>query len=88
MKATPPKPRASRATQTGALLLDFSKVRILHYAAVGPVNHLSLREALRSRGCSLSASTLNRILLRMARNGWRENAGRGSPDYSLTPKGR
>ena len=87
MKPTQARPRASRARHTGALLLDFSKVRILHNAAIEPVNHLSLRKTLHGHGCSVSASTLNRILLCMTRNGWLKSAGRGSPDYSLTPKG-
>jgi len=87
MKPTPARPRPCHARHTGALLPDFSKVRILHCAAIEPVNHLSLRETLHGQGCSVSASALNRILLRMARNGWLKSAGRGSPDYSLTPKG-
>lgn len=88
MKATPTNPRARRTRHTTALLLDFSKVRILHYAAIEPAKHLSLHETPRGHGCSPSASTLNRILLRMARNGWLKSADRGSPDYSPTSKGR
>jgi DNA-binding PadR family transcriptional regulator len=82
---------ANRAKQTAALLLDFNKVRILHDAASGPVSRLSLTQKLQSHGCSVSLATLERVLLRMVRNGWlaSKKPALGTPtDYSLTAKGR
>ena len=91
MNKRPFKQPATQAKLTAALLLDLNKVRILHYAGTGPVSSLSLRETLRSHNCPVNLSTLNRILLRMARYGWlaSKQRNRGAlANYSLTSKGR
>lgn len=94
MKASARKPAAGTARETAALLSSFCMVRILHYAAGAPVQPFSLLERLRSRGCSVTPATLNRILLRMERNRWlRRKTSSGTVrasrrTYGLTPKGR
>jgi DNA-binding PadR family transcriptional regulator len=92
MKRAPRKRTGSRAKETAALLLSFCKVRILHYAAAQPVPSSGILERLRSHGCTVAPATLNRILLRMSRNGWLKSkpasANTHRRTYSLTPKGR
>ena len=94
MKHAPRKRAASRAKESSTLLSSFCKVRILHYAAAKPVTSLRILEQLRNHGCSITPATLNRILLRLTRNGWLKVKSPAGPSrrahrtHSLTPKGR
>jgi DNA-binding PadR family transcriptional regulator len=76
---------------TAELLWGFHKIRILHLAAAGHGSPPELLESLRRHDRHLNLPALNRVLLRMVRNGWLASRKRpvdSSPDYAITSKGR
>jgi len=80
-----------RDEETTEFRSSFNSVRILHYAGAKPVQNPWILKRLRSRGGSLDAPALSRILRRLTRNGCLKSDGhsRGRHlSYSLTPKGR
>ncbi len=69
MKGRFQKNTATAAKEATVLLSSFCKVRLLHYAGVGPIRGPGILDKLRSHGCPMGQRTVNRMLLRMARNG-------------------
>ena len=71
--------------ELNSLQLSFVKVRILHYAAAEPISGSAMLLRLRAHDRALTASSVNRLLASMARNGWLKL--QTVPAYSLTRKG-
>jgi hypothetical protein len=69
-----------------SLTSNFTKVRILHYAAAGPIGRSALLLRLRAHHPAITPGSLNRLLASMARLGWLKITA--PPAYSLTPNGR
>jgi hypothetical protein len=69
-----------------SLTSNFTKVRILHYAAAGPIGRSAMLLRLRVHHPALNPASLNRLLASMARLGWLKITA--PPAYSLTPRGR
>jgi DNA-binding PadR family transcriptional regulator len=83
-----------RGRELAALLLPFYHFRILRYAATGPIQPPALLQKLRRQGHSLDGPPLQRILRRLARQGWlkykthAENGRHTRSEFILTPRGR
>jgi hypothetical protein len=77
-----------------SLTSNFTKVRILHYAAAGPIDRSAMLLRLRVHHPALTPAYLNRLLTSMVLKGWLKAKATSAADssaerkYSLTPEGR
>jgi DNA-binding PadR family transcriptional regulator len=94
MRRTVSKRGAAQASrELDSLMVSFSKLRILYYAAEEAVTRTALLHRLRKRRCGLSPTRLNRILGSMVRRGWLKTEvtsardSQGERAYTLTASG-
>jgi DNA-binding PadR family transcriptional regulator len=79
--------------ELAALLLPFHQLRVLRYAAIGPIEPAALLSTLRRYGHPLEAPALHRLLRQLARKGWlkcntdRGNGHRSRSEFILTTRG-
>ena len=80
--------------ELAALLFPFQQLRVLRYAARGPMQPAALLKTLRRQGYPLEGPALHRLLRRLVREGWLkyntnwENGHRGRSEFILTARGR
>jgi DNA-binding PadR family transcriptional regulator len=93
-RGTSEKYRGKSSAEMGAFLLSFCNVRILNYASKEPIHAAEILERLHGHGCIIAAEIMNRMLLRMVRDGLlkaKTNSARVGPTgrrYALTRQGQ